>query len=538
MTIPLPVILDALSDYSFIYHVQNPDSLRFSWASFLPGEEQPLKRDRLYLCTLEQAEESAERISQNYVLCVSEHEKKPSTLPPNCIFVEKLHSVFTLAEMIQERICLVRDWVFQLNETVMVDPSYQSLLDLSEPMLGNPVYILDASYKLLAFTQNTLDDDEIDVHLRKAGYHSEEALIALRNCQHFKASSGETGTQVNPPGNPNKYATVSKRIWDRGMPVLHVIMVCSNTETPDANLLALFEIMVQNCALRFQHQQTFTPRTGHLYDSLFNDILFGKLDDPHIITERAKISGLPLEGTFRCYKIMLRDARFYSIAHVLDEFLALFPSARAISHGYEIIVLDQQITPAEDRCDASLLPFLEKYNAVCGISEPFHFLLDFFFAYTQAGRAIEIGQPLSEYEPVWKAAAEGQDTAGLAQRLLVFYYDDVFVYYALSQRPLDSFDPFRNTPYLDLVRDLIQNDLEKGTNNAQVLYTYLTSERRATKTGQLLHMHRNNVLYRIPRIEEQIGLDLDDYWVRTKLLLAFHLIELEEARKHTRTAST
>ena len=84
----------------------------------------------------------------------------------------------------------------------------------------------------------------------------------------------------------------------------------------------------------------------------------------------------------------------------------------------------------------------------------------------------------------------------------------------------------------------MESDREHGSNNAQILFAYLVAERRATQAGELLHMHRNNVLYHIPRIEEQIGLSLDDYWVRLKLLLAFHLTELEQAHKYTQAALT
>ena len=113
----------------------------------------------------------------------------------------------------------------------------------------------------------------------------------------------------------------------------------------------------------------------------------------------------------------------------------------------------------------------------------------------------------------------------------MFFYDDVVVYYALSQARNGNVDVFRLTPYLELARELLRSDREHRTDNAQMLYVYLASERRATRTGELLHMHRNNVLYRIPRIAEKLGVDLDDYWVRLNLLLAFHLLELEEAHR-------
>lgn len=536
MTIPLPVILDALSQYPVTTRIRHPDSLRFAWASFLPEAAQELRQDRLYLCTLEQARRAGERFEQNCFLCVSDRPAAAEDLPPNCILAEGVPSVVSLAELVQERICFIRDWSAQLNETAVENPSYQQLMDLSEPVLGNPIYILDASYKLLAYTRNILDDDEIDVRLRETGYHSEETLVALRNCNRFQAYQNDVGMLVNPPGNPNKYATVSKWLWDRGMPVVHLIMVCSN-QAPDDSLLALFEIVAQNCAKRFRQQQSAAPHTGHYYDPLLNEILFGKLDNPRIIAERAKMSGLPLAGNFNCYKIILRDIHSFPIARVLDEFLSLFPDASAISHGYEIIALNQMNSATQDHNVRRIRPFLEKYDAVCGISEPFNVLTGLPVAYTQATRALGIGEHLLAYEPVWNTTAGVEGAANPPRDRSVFYYDDIFVYYALAAGRNGDFDVYRRTPYLDVVRGLIESDREHGANNAQILFAYLVSERRATQTGELLHMHRNNVLYHIPRIEKQIGLSLDDYWVRLKLLLAFHLTELEQAHEYTNAAA-
>ena len=51
-------------------------------------------------------------------------------------------------------------------------------------------------------------------------------------------------------------------------------------------------------------------------------------------------------------------------------------------------------------------------------------------------------------------------------------------------------------------------------------------ERKATETGQQLHMHRNNVIYRISRIEELTGLSLDDHGTRLGLEISFLMLEL------------
>jgi DNA-binding PucR family transcriptional regulator len=57
-----------------------------------------------------------------------------------------------------------------------------------------------------------------------------------------------------------------------------------------------------------------------------------------------------------------------------------------------------------------------------------------------------------------------------------------------------------------------------------VLRTYLRHERRAAETATELHMHRNNVAYRVGRIEELLGIDLNDWRVRQNLMTSFLML--------------
>ena len=61
------------------------------------------------------------------------------------------------------------------------------------------------------------------------------------------------------------------------------------------------------------------------------------------------------------------------------------------------------------------------------------------------------------------------------------------------------------------------------TNNLELLFVYLTNERRASDTAQIMHMHRNNVIYRIGKISDMINMDLNESGVRFRLLMAYEI---------------
>ena len=76
---------------------------------------------------------------------------------------------------------------------------------------------------------------------------------------------------------------------------------------------------------------------------------------------------------------------------------------------------------------------------------------------------------------------------------------------------------------------MLRHDKEKGTDNYKVLYTYLENDRVTSEAAQLLHMHRNNVNYRIKRIEELFGLNLSDSEERLRIQMSFRILDLMDA---------
>ena len=67
---------------------------------------------------------------------------------------------------------------------------------------------------------------------------------------------------------------------------------------------------------------------------------------------------------------------------------------------------------------------------------------------------------------------------------------------------------------------LHQYDLQNGSDYRNTLKVYLQNERNITETSRRLYIHRNTLLYRIERLKELTGLDLDNPAIRLRLLLS------------------
>ncbi len=75
--------------------------------------------------------------------------------------------------------------------------------------------------------------------------------------------------------------------------------------------------------------------------------------------------------------------------------------------------------------------------------------------------------------------------------------------------------------------NLAEHDKTKDTMYLETLYYYLISNRSLKKTCDALFTHRNTVLYRIRRIQEDFLISLDDTVMHTELLLGTALLLFE-----------
>ena len=187
------------------------------------------------------------------------------------------------------------------------------------------------------------------------------------------------------------------------------------------------------------------------------------------------------------------------------------PNYGVFQYGSDIIILfrNWQRNSEIERADleknwAALIETLQTSNAYMGCSLPFKHISGFSAAYRQAMSAASYGRTYAPNETT--------------------YFFSKYYIYALfdsykAQAPLEDL-------FVSYLADLSSTD-RCGCSDIQVLYHYLCSERNISQTGKKIHMHRNSVIYRVQRITDALGVDLDDPDVRLRLLISFKILEYE-----------
>ncbi len=537
MTYTLSMICEVLKSYRGSPHITQNEMRAYRGVMLLPEDGADMEKDILYVCRLTEALKRGKTKPGHHYLCIRDRfwdADETEDFLNGIIVISENNDVPWLFNLVQQRCLQLAEWESQMQQAIIDDSGYQRLLDISEPLLRNFTAVLDSTYKLLAYTRNLPNDDPINIELVKTGYHSEETIKLFQSRKRFKLYDEAHGLIISPPGEiSSRYECVSRWCRYGGVNMLHAVMVCSSIPL-SSELTELFNILMKYIEIVFlkEQKQLQTPFT--IYSSFISDMLYGDLTSPHLIAEQAKRVDIPYSGGLSdVYRIVFEDNAIVLIGRFVQELSSYLPRSKIISKDYEICVLniysaDQAATETTANLE-KITPLLEKYKALCGVSEKFSTLPELRDSFLQASRAQGIGYRLYNLGIHWSENKDIAESFFPHKNGRVFYYNDIFIYYMIYLGESGRLDAFKNTPYIRAIEALQKYDKEHDGNLVEILYCYLMCERRATAAGNLLHMHRNNVLYHIGRITEITGTDLDDYWVRLKLMIAFHYLEFKAA---------
>ena len=128
------------------------------------------------------------------------------------------------------------------------------------------------------------------------------------------------------------------------------------------------------------------------------------------------------------------------------------------------------------------------------------------------------------------AYAEAEQALSLGLRVLgtgrVIYFGDLGLYRLLfNVKEKDELRAFHD----EMLGRLIDYDRRNGADLAATLAAYFAARNSPTEAAERMHLHRNTFLYRLHRIREITGFDLDDPETRLSLHLALRIGETLQA---------
>ena len=163
----------------------------------------------------------------------------------------------------------------------------------------------------------------------------------------------------------------------------------------------------------------------------------------------------------------------------------------------------EQYPEGRSEFEGCLVYSIRESNFRAGLSRVFRNLPEASFAYRQAGIALEMG--LRQNPQLWKHS-----------------FDDYALSYLMQSCTRELPARFVCSPALLLLR---QKDRETGSDYYHTLKAWLEHGQNTVQTAKDLFIHRGTLIYRLDKIREMTGIDLDAWQEQMYLLFSYQLLE-------------
>jgi sugar diacid utilization regulator len=397
-----------------------------------------------------------------------------------------------------------------LLDALLEDKGLQQLAEAAVRVFRMSVLISDKSYKILAWASNGKDTSTIVELDTRSGYIADTLVQEIQNrrIDDLIRKAGKPTLIVSSRGI--EYLVASVVVHD--VEVAHVSLITGGLPVGavEKELLRRFSQIIAN---ELQKNNFFIVNRGSLHASFLADLFENKINSLIDARKRLSIFGFSLKKCQQTLSISIRDhiAPDLKLQTVLGQLRKLIPDSIHMIYQGELVFLISRSSAAGLSSDeeAALAAFLAGQKLNAGLSNRFTDILDTRRHFSQARKAAELGQKYDGGKVLHK-------------------YDELIVSHIaeLCESRVNLLDLCH--PALLQLRLL---DRQHGTTLYPTLQTYLRLARNPAKTSAELTVHRNTLFYRVRKIRQLTGIDIEDGDELMQLALSFKLLDILDRAK-------
>ena len=378
----------------------------------------------------------------------------------------------------------------------------QSILDCAYSIIGNPMILVDTSYKLIACNQDIAGFREDIAEQQKQGFMLSENIEDMKKKRIYEEirQARYPCYSVQSRGD-TKFGWMNALVFTDGMEVAQLGIPEMNRKFAPSDF-EIVHFLSKLIAIELQKNDFYRRNLGHMHSVLLCDLLDGLIADSRTAQLRAEQLGWDL-GERMClltvfdmaYGMFDRKARFIS-----EKMHELGPRGRWASYENKVVFLLPWEQAAEGgEVMEKLTAFLSHNGLACACSAEFSRLLGARTAYEQTLRAYEQGTRLHPEERVHRYEAYVCQHIGqmLMERgnLISFCHPGVL--------------------------RLAEQDKDNDAKLTSTLRAYLKYPDNPGAAARELYIHKNTLFYRMHKIREDFGLNLSSgperVWIQMTL---------------------
>jgi sugar diacid utilization regulator len=397
----------------------------------------------------------------------------------------------------------------KLYNLLLDDAGLQEIIDAAYTMLNNPIALCDLSFVLIAAPKQLSKDaivaDYIDTYNTASDFN--KFYNIYRDKGFFEKVSLQRGPMIVKDADVDDltYLISHVNVQQKPAAFISVLEYNHHFDDYDVELLAVLSKVV---ALEMQK----SGYTHHIKQSKNEYWMYHLLEEHPLpdLMEQSK-SFLQVTGYANRFCIMAIEIEKHAKHNTMLPFIQ---KNITISFGHTITLLyNNHITVLlpihhdqrfKEEIEEKLLHFLKQNALLCGISQPFEQIKELKHHYLQAAKSIELAIQLHEEE----------------KRL--FLYENYVLYDLLNI--YSSPTQLKHFCHPGLIK-LMHYDNTYKTIFMLTLYQYLTHNCNQSKTASMLHIQRSTLLYRLKKIEDIMGVLLEEAEALLQLNMSFKILK-------------
>lgn len=399
------------------------------------------------------------------------------------------------------------EYIRGLFKLVTSDASIPKIVNFASKSIGNPILVTDTDLDFLAKSKDMVDD-RLWSFLATSTSERDADIYSKIRAEKSSQDMQDSAKPVISEFSLSKHRYLDAKIVHSGttLGVVHIIEYNRKFIEKDKAMaqdlaraiasLMMFKGAMGSKSLSSQETALRCLLTGRsISKGLVEDKLFKLIPNYNYIVVLAEdADGLYRESTL--------------LAPMLDLLSGRFLIARSIVYEERIVILAQ--VPIRDSAMffnwSRFKKTLESQKLRATVSDPFEDFYKMKTYYLQTLNALELG----------KRFANGE---------ALIHYEDVGLYSLFDYAK----DYIATMPRFPQLLKLLDYDKTNNTHYFKDLFVFLQNNCNIRKTAEALSVHKNTVSYRINRISEIMGNDIQDGKFLFRLQLAIKILYYQDA---------
>ena len=527
MHIPYHAIIDLLAPYDPVESDDFPQDSGYVWVELLTKETGFVSKDTIYVTSYSAAKDIL--IPDGFLcVCLDEPAKFAADKKKHnsCLLIQSTERPHEIVSLIREYILGAQLWDKSTMEHVL-KKELINLVTLGGEFIGNTILVYNDNFRLLAFYGVDPNDNQYYSNLIQSNLSRNDVENNFAEADLALTNWPDIITDGRKRRDLSSVKLIARTIFVENVARGQIYMVCRK-ENQTKGRMELFEHLFEKVLLFFEREAPSVQPSRNI-ETFLLDLVEDRIKDPITVDIRAEYCGIQAEQLYCLFvirfKYFYKDIEAIQLLKLLSSRL---PGARLLSYDNSIIVInyypEKTSRSQSDLWIDAIKDILKEYKTEMGVSTPEDSIRNLSLSYRRAVLAIKYGRQVHKKLSEQQIYGEQLDIFRYGE-YDIYAYETYYIYHIIDLMTSENKTILESSVCMRALAKLYIFDQENKLDNLKLLYCYLVNERSATKTAAIMHMHRNNVLYRINKIEQLLEIDLNEYQYRFKFLLSYRMLD-------------